>query len=204
MSTGTLFDRFLHDKGVSARQFNSYGSRRGNDAVMIRGTFASPHIKNRLSGFVPYQTLHVPSGEMMSVFEAVKEYQKSGTLLLILAGWNYGRGASRDWAAKGPALMGVKGVLARSYEKIHRSNLVGMGILPLQFLEGEDAQSLGLSGDEVFRIDLPALKKTQETLDVVAGKTCFRVETRLDTELELEYYRHGGILNFMIRQLLRK
>ncbi len=199
---------------VSTRQdFNSYGSRRGNHEVMVRGTFANVRLRNRLApGTEGGVTVHVPSGEPLSIFDASVRYRGEGVPLLILAGKEYGSGSSRDWAAKGPALLGVRAVIAESYERIHRSNLVGMGVLPLEFEAGASAASLGLSGRE--RFDVLGLRDaiasgfaSGRTLIVRAsgddGKTTeFRVRVRIDTPTEIEYYRHGGILLYVLRSLL--
>lgn len=196
--------RYLVDLGVVPRQFNSYGSRRGNDAVMARGTFANIRLVNKLVEKPGPQTLHVPSGEIKDVFDAAEAY-RSGTQhsLIILAGKDYGSGSSRDWAAKGPYLLGVQAVIAESFERIHRSNLVGMGIVPLQFEAGESADSLGLTGSETFTIQLSADLKAQEkiTVSTNTGKN-FTATVRFDTELELVYFKNGGILHYMIRKVL--
>jgi aconitate hydratase len=205
--------RYLLEHGVEAKDFNSYGSRRGNHEVMVRGTFANVRLKNRLlSGVEGGYTLHLPSGEQMSIFDASLKYRAEGVPLVILAGKEYGSGSSRDWAAKGPYLLGVRAVLAESFERIHRSNLVGMGILPLQFLPGESADSHGLSGREVFDIEGLAAGVAEgfgedRTVRVRAtredGSTHeFRALVRIDTPQEVEYYRHGGILQYVLRQLL--
>eukprot|EP00397_Hematodinium_sp_SG-2012_P004408 GEMP01004420.1.p1 GENE.GEMP01004420.1~~GEMP01004420.1.p1 ORF type:complete len:894 (+),score=213.56 GEMP01004420.1:100-2781(+) len=196
--------RYLMEHGVEPIDFNSYGSRRGNDEVMARGTFANIRLINKLAPKPGPQTLHVPSGEILDIFDAAKKYMDEGHPLIILGGKEYGSGSSRDWAAKGPMLQGVKAVIAQSYERIHRSNLVGMGILPLQFLDGEGAESLGLDGKEQFSIDLPkASEKVSSDVQVTTskGKT-FTVKSRLDTEVEITYFQHGGILNYMLRKLL--
>jgi aconitate hydratase len=198
--------KYLMDNGVDAKDFNSYGSRRGNHEVMMRGTFANIRIKNlMLDGVTGGYTVHVPSGEQMSIFDAAMKYQAEKTPLIVLAGKEYGTGSSRDWAAKGPALQGVQAVIAQSFERIHRSNLVGMGILPLQFKDGESASSLGLTGRETFEIiGLGALKprgavKVKATGD--KGAKEFQVLCRIDTPIELEYYRYGGVLRYVLGQL---
>jgi aconitate hydratase len=204
--------KYLLAHGVAPQDFNSYGSRRGNHEVMVRGTFANTRIRNKM---VPNReggyTRHLPSGEEMSIFDAAMKYQSEGVPLIILAGKEYGSGSSRDWAAKGPALQGVKAVIAESFERIHRSNLVGMGIVPLQFQEGQDADSLGLTGEETFDImGLPALLDnykpgSQITIRAksVDGKTKeFKATLRIDTPQEVLYYKHGGILQYVLRQLL--
>ncbi len=199
--------QYLVSKGVAPRDFNSFGSRRGNHEVMMRGTFANIRIRNLLvpgteGGF----TTHFPSGEGMSVFEASMRYQEEGTSLVVLAGTEYGTGSSRDWAAKGTLLLGVKAVIATSYERIHRSNLVGMGVLPLTFPEGENADSLGLDGTETFDIpasgDLVPLSTITVTAHKADGSTLeFDATVRLDTPVEVEYYRNGGILPTVLRNL---
>lgn len=146
--------RYLEERGINAKDFNSYGSRRGNDEIMARGTFANVRLINKMVGQVGPTTVHVPTGKEMAVFDAAKAYQDSGKQTIVLAGNEYGSGSSRDWAAKGPYLQGVSAVIAQSYERIHRSNLLGMGILPLQFKKGESADSHGLDGTETFSIDL--------------------------------------------------
>jgi aconitate hydratase len=205
--------RYLLGQGVTLAEFNSYGSRRGNHEVLVRGTFANTRIRNRLApnteGGV---TTYLPTGEVMSIYDAAMRYQADGTPLLVLAGKEYGSGSSRDWAAKGPALQGIRAVIAESYERIHRSNLVGMGILPLQFAPGESAGSLGLTGREVF--DLEGLGAAIESA-FAAGRTLtvrarrddgstvsFSVTIRIDTPQEVLYYQHGGILQYVLRQLL--
>lgn len=201
--------RYLKDCSVAARDFNSYGSRRGNDAIMSRGTFANIRLVNKLNegGKSGPKTLHIPSNKIMDVFDAAKHYIEAGTPLMILAGKDYGSGSSRDWAAKGPFLLGVKAVLAESYERIHRSNLVGMGIVPLQYQDGDTAVSLGLTGREKLSVLLPEnstdLKPRQRiTVRNEDSGNTFEVVSRFDTELELAYYRNGGILNYMIRKVL--
>ncbi|PKA48823.1 Aconitate hydratase, cytoplasmic [Apostasia shenzhenica] len=199
--------KYLMERGVVRKDFNSYGSRRGNDEVMARGTFANIRLVNKLlNGEVGPQTVHVPSGEKLSVFDAAEKYKNDGHDTVILAGAEYGSGSSRDWAAKGPMLLGVKAVIAKSFERIHRSNLVGMGIIPLCFKSGEDADSLGLTGHERFTIHLPTsagdIKPGQDvTITTDSGKT-FTCTVRFDTEVELAYYNHGGILPFVIRNLI--
>ncbi len=204
---------YLIEQGVSPADFNSYGARRGNHEVMIRGTFANSRIRNRLApgregGFTTY----LPTGEVTTLYDAAMRYQAAGIPLIVLAGKEYGSGSSRDWAAKGPMLQGIRVVIAESYERIHRSNLVGMGILPLQFAEGESAESLGLTGTETF--DVPGLSSAIASgfaqgrdLRVRARRTDGREQTftaiiRIDTPQEILYYRHGGILPYVLRQLL--
>lgn len=202
--------RYLIARGVQPADFNSYGSRRGNHEVMMRGTFANIRLRNRLAnGVEGGVTRHLPDGELMSIFDAAMKYREEGIPLIVLAGQEYGCGSSRDWAAKGPRLQGVRAVIAESYERIHRSNLIGMGILPLQFQPGESAESLGLTGEEVFDIlGLDAASKPGGRLKVTAtaadngGATrTFEVAVRIDTPQESEYYRHGGILHYVLRQL---
>jgi aconitate hydratase len=195
--------KYLTSRGLTAREFNSYGSRRGNDAVMARGTFANIRLINKLIGQPGPKTVHFPSGETVDIFDAAQKYIEAGKPVIILAGKEYGSGSSRDWAAKGPWMLGVRAVLAESFERIHRSNLVGMGIIPLQYKPGESAESLKLTGHETYTIDLPSDIQTgqQVTIKVSDGRT-FDVVVRFDTDVELMYFRHGGILNYMIRQML--
>ena len=203
--------KYLIEHGVKPADFNSYGSRRGNHEVMVRGTFANVRLRNKMvpnleGGF----TRHLPGGKEMTIFEASEKYISEGVPLVILAGKEYGSGSSRDWAAKGPRLLGVQGVIAESYERIHRSNLVGMGILPLQFMEGESAQSLGLTGDEVFEIagirdvieQFAAGKQITVKATTGGKKKEFKALVRIDTPQEAQYYANGGILQFVLRQLL--
>ncbi|HWH05478.1 MAG TPA: aconitate hydratase AcnA [Gaiellaceae bacterium] len=193
--------RYLLERGVERRAFNSYGSRRGNHEVMVRGTFANVRLRNLLvPGSEGTWTLHVPSGEAMTIFDASERYLAEGTPLIVLAGKEYGSGSSRDWAAKGPNLLGVRAVLAESYERIHRSNLLMMGILPLQFADGESAESLGLTGTESFSI-LGVDNGEAREVTVRADETEFRARVRLDTPREREYLRHGGILPYVLRRL---
>ncbi|MDE0912729.1 MAG: aconitate hydratase AcnA [Candidatus Poseidoniales archaeon] len=199
--------QYLISKGVEARDFNSFGSRRGNHEVMLRGTFANVRIRNQIApGTEGGFTTHFPSGEVTSVYEASMRYQATGTPLVVLAGTEYGTGSSRDWAAKGTLLLGVKAVIATSFERIHRSNLVGMGVLPLTFLTGESADSLGLDGTESFNIPAHADLEPLATIQVTATKpsgevTEFQAKVRLDTPVEVDYYRHGGILQAVLRKL---
>jgi aconitate hydratase len=201
--------KYLIDRGVAPRDFNSYGSRRGNDRVMIRGTFANIRIRNQLAPETEGGwTRHLPDGETMTIFDAATKYRGEGVPLVVLAGAEYGTGSSRDWAAKGTFLLGVRAVIAASFERIHRSNLVGMGVLPLEFPPGETWQSLGLSGEEV--VDLEGLNESlapRGEITVLAtaanGKVRrFPARARIDTPIELEYYRHGGILPAVLRKLL--
>ncbi|PYX33656.1 MAG: aconitate hydratase, partial [Acidobacteria bacterium] len=202
---------YLKSRGIKPEDFNSYGSRRGNDLVMTRGTFANVRIKNLMvPGTEGGVTKHFPDAATMSIFDAAMLYQKENVPLIILAGHEYGTGSSRDWAAKGTKLLGVKAVIAASYERIHRSNLVGMGVLPLQFLDGVTAESLGLDGSQTFSInglsnDLQPGQQLTVELKTTDGKTrYFPVKVRIDTPIEVDYYRHGGILPFVLRQLLAK
>ncbi|XP_071552890.1 cytoplasmic aconitate hydratase-like isoform X2 [Panulirus ornatus] len=195
--------RYLAARGLTPRDFNSYGSRRGNDAVMARGTFANIRLVNKFIGKAGPRTIHIPSGELLDVFDAAERYREGGHPVIILAGKEYGSGSSRDWAAKGPFLLGVRAVIAESYERIHRSNLVGMGIIPMQFLEGQTAESLRLTGRETFTIKLPQDLKTGMVIPVHLGDgRSFEALLRFDTEVELTYFRHGGILNYMIRKMI--
>ncbi|GAA4889234.1 hypothetical protein GCM10025789_02010 [Tessaracoccus lubricantis] len=196
--------QYLQAQGVAVKDFNSYGSRRGNHEVMIRGTFANVRLRNLLApGTEGGVTRHLPDGEQMSIFDAAMRYQAEGTPLVVIAGAEYGSGSSRDWAAKGTTLLGVRAVIAVSYERIHRSNLVGMGVLPLQFVEGTTAESLGLTGEEVFTITGLADGDTlPERVTVTADDLEFDAIVRVDTPAEEAYFRHGGILPYVLRQLL--
>jgi aconitate hydratase len=196
--------RYLQEHGVRPQDFNSYGSRRGNHEVMIRGTFANIRLRNQLApGTEGGVTLKLPEGTQTSIYEASEAYQAEGTPLVILAGKEYGSGSSRDWAAKGTALLGVRAVIAESYERIHRSNLIGMGVLPLQFQEGANAASLGLTGHETFSIEgIAGGGDVPRELVVKADDKEFRVTVRIDTPGEQGYYRHGGIMPFVLRSLL--
>ncbi|CAN0914541.1 Aconitate hydratase 3, mitochondrial [Linum grandiflorum] len=201
--------KFLLEKGVDRKDFNSYGSRRGNDEIMARGTFANIRIVNKLlNGEVGPKTVHIPSGEKLYVFDAASKYKNEGQDTIILAGAEYGSGSSRDWAAKGPMLLGVKAVIAKSFERIHRSNLVGMGIIPLCFKAGQDADSLGLTGHERYTIDLPSniseIRPGQDVTVTTDNGKSFACTVRFDTEVELEYFNHGGILPYVIRNLMKK
>jgi len=200
---------YLVDHGVAPADFNSYGSRRGNHEVMMRGTFANVRLRNRLvPGVEGGYTRHLPSGEQMPIFDAAIRYEREGVPLIVLAGSEYGTGSSRDWAAKGPRLLGIRVVIAESYERIHRSNLIGMGVLPLQFAAGQTAEALGLTGAETFDvtgIDGDLDSETVASVSAVADDgtvTEFEALVRLDTELEVEYYRNGGILQTVLRQLV--
>jgi len=198
--------KYLQGLGVTPKNFNSYGSRRGNDLVMARGTFANIRLKNKMCNMVegPH-TIHVPTEKKMPVYDAAALYKEAGAPLVILAGKEYGTGSSRDWAAKGPYLQGVKVVVAATYERIHRSNLVGMGILPLQFKEGQNADSLGLTGFEKFSIKLNGGKLTVgQDLEVVADNgVTFTTTVRLDTDPEISYFQNGGILQTVLRNLAK-
>jgi aconitate hydratase len=204
--------QYLVEHGVDPADFNSYGARRGNHEVMVRGTFANVRLKNLLApGTEGGVTRHLPDGAQMSVYDASVKYQAEGVPLLVIAGKEYGSGSSRDWAAKGPLLLGIRAAVAESYERIHRSNLVGMGILPLQFKSGDTAASLGLTGEEVYDVDGLARLASAEfaagrSVTVRAkgpgGAKAFEALVRIDTPQELRYYQHGGILQFVLRQLL--
>jgi aconitate hydratase len=201
--------KYLMAEGVEPKDFNSYGARRGNHEVMVRGTFANIRLKNLLvPGVEGGVTVHIPTREKTTIYEASMKYQQEGTPLVVLAGAEYGTGSSRDWAAKGTQLLGVKAVIAKSFERIHRSNLVGMGVLPLQFEAGQDAQSLGLTGHEKFTITgIAEGLAPQKVLTVKAqgegGAKEFKAVCRIDTPNELDYYRHGGILQYVLRQLAK-
>ncbi|HCW93095.1 MAG TPA: aconitate hydratase, partial [Flexistipes sinusarabici] len=201
--------KYLLENGVQKSDFNSYGSRRGNHEVMIRGTFANVRIKNKLvdpkeGGY----TVKFPENQEMYVYDASLAYLKEGTPLVVLAGKEYGTGSSRDWAAKGTQLLGVRAVIAESYERIHKSNLVGMGVLPLQFEEGNSWHSLGLKGTETFSIegleDIAPRKQFKVTAEQNDGETVeFNVISRLDTEVEVQYFIHGGILPYVLRTMIK-
>ena len=209
ISPTTPAGHYLADKGVERTDFNSYGARRGNHEVMVRGTFANVRLRNQLApGTEGGITLHLPDGEQTTIYEAAERYAAEGVPLVVLAGKEYGSGSSRDWAAKGTSLLGIRAAIAESYERIHRSNLIGMGVLPLQYAEGQSAASLGLTGQEVFTITgLEPLNEgvTPKTVTVraVDGDRVVEFEARLriDTPMEAEYYRHGGILPYMLRQM---
>lgn len=195
--------RYLGSRGLTPREFNSYGSRRGNDAIMSRGTFANIRLVNRMAPSPGPRTTHHPSGDVMDIFDAAERYASENVPLVAIVGKDYGSGSSRDWAAKGPYLLGIKAVIAESFERIHRSNLVGMGIVPLQFLEGQNAESLALDGSEVYQLHLPQKLNPGDlvTVQVDNGKS-FQVKVRFDTEVDLTYFQNGGILNYMIRKML--
>ena len=198
--------KWLLANGVTKADFNSYGARRGNHEVMMRGTFANVRLRNLLAPGTEggWTTFH-PTGELTSIYEAAMRYQQNGTPLVVIAGKEYGTGSSRDWAAKGTQLLGVKAVITTSFERIHRSNLIGMGVLPLNFKNGESAETLGLDGTESY--DISGLADgSAETVSVCARKpdgsvTRFEAIVRLDTPKEIEYFRHGGILHYVLRQL---
>jgi aconitate hydratase len=199
--------KYLQEHGVAKADFNSYGSRRGNHEVMIRGTFANIRLKNLLLDGIEggFTRNFLTGGEQTTIYEASMAYQNAGVPLIILAGKEYGSGSSRDWAAKGTALLGVKAVIAESFERIHRSNLIGMGVLPLQFNDGETAASLGLVGDETFEITgVTELNngKIPASVSVTAGTKKFTARVRIDTPGEADYYRHGGIMQYVLRSLL--
>jgi aconitate hydratase len=194
--------KYLLEHGVERKDFNSYGSRRGNHEVMVRGTFANVRLKNLLvPGSEGTWTAHLPDGEEMTIYDASQRYLAEGVPTIVLAGKEYGSGSSRDWAAKGPNLLGVKAVIAESFERIHRSNLLMMGVLPLQFLDGENVETLGLTGREEFAIEGIENAEAREVSVRADGKE-FRARLRLDTPREREYLRHGGILPFVLRRLL--
>jgi aconitate hydratase len=201
--------QYLISKGVEPRNFNSYGSRRGNHEVMVRGTFANIRLRNQLVSKEGGYTVHFPDGEETTIYEASTRYQQEGVPLIVVAGKEYGTGSSRDWAAKGSFLLGIKAVIAESFERIHRSNLIGMGVLPLQFANGENADSLGLTGKETYDIeglgDLSpgATLKVRATSEDGASKE-FEVLARADSPVEVEYLRNGGILQTVLRQLLKE
>ncbi|XP_042520734.1 aconitate hydratase, cytoplasmic-like isoform X2 [Macadamia integrifolia] len=201
--------KYLLERGVSPKDFNSYGSRRGNDEVMTRGTFANIRLVNKLlNGEIGPKTVHIPTGEKLYVFDAAMRYKAVGQDTIVLAGAEYGSGSSRDWAAKGPMLLGVKAVIAKSFERIHRSNLVGMNIIPLCFKPGEDAGTLGLTGHERYTINLPSkisdLRPGQDVTVVTDTGKSFICTARFDTEVELAYFDHGGILHYVIRSLAKQ
>jgi aconitate hydratase len=201
--------RYLIEHGVPPLDFNSYGSRRGNHEVMVRGTFANTRIRNKMvPGVEGGFTVHLPDGAQLPIYDAAMRYEQEGVPTIVIAGKEYGSGSSRDWAAKGPKLLGVRAVLAESFERIHRSNLIGMGILPLQFRAGQTAESLGLTGREIFAIEgIAAAARPDESrareVTVRADGTTFPAVVRLDTPQEVRYYENGGILTFVLRRLLR-
>jgi aconitate hydratase len=205
--------RYLTDGGVATADFNSYGTRRGNHEVMVRGTFANIRLRNQLApGTEGGVTIKLPEGTEMSIFDAAMAYTAEATPLMIIGGKEYGSGSSRDWAAKGTKLLGVRAVLVESFERIHRSNLVGMGVLPLQFLAGESAATYDLDGTETFSVHgLDPLNRGETVARVTMSAVrqsgeivTFEVRLRIDTPTEAEYYRHGGVLNFVLRQLAQR
>ena len=198
---------YLKAQGVDKKDFNSYGSRRGNHEVMMRGTFANVRLKNELVDREGGLTLYFPSGKVMTVFDAAIKYKADNIPLIILAGKDYGSGSSRDWAAKGVSLLGVGAIIAEGFERIHRSNLVGMGVLPLQFINGENIKSLGLTGDEIYDIlnleDLTPNKEMKVRITNFNGSESeFNVIARLDSLMELTYYQNNGILQYVLRSFL--
>jgi aconitate hydratase len=213
--------QYLVSKGVRRSEFNSYGSRRGNDRVMTRGTFANVRVKNKLAeengkikeGWWTKDFSKAGGGKIAAIYDAAMNYKQDGTPLIVLAGKDYGMGSSRDWAAKGTMLLGVKAVISESFERIHRSNLVGMGVLPLNFLPGQSAQSLGLCGTDQFDIELPAELSPRCEVNVKATITqgekkgqviTFKARCRLDSAVEIMYYRNGGILQTVLRRLMNE
>jgi aconitate hydratase len=201
--------KYLQERDVAPQYFNSYGARRGNDLVMARGTFANIRLKNNL--VAPKEgnwTKHHTTGEVMSMYDMAMKYMEAGTPAIVIAGKEYGTGSSRDWAAKGPLLQGVRAVIAESFERIHRSNLVGMGILPLKFLDGQNAESLGLKGDEVYDIEGVTTVQPKQVLTVKASHADgsvveFQATALLNTDVEVNYYRNGGILHTVLRNLVK-
>jgi len=202
--------KYLQERGVQPRDFNSYGSRRGNDRIMVRGTFANVRLKNTM--VAPKEgnwTRHQPSGDEMSIFDAAMQYQEDGIPTVVLAGKEYGTGSSRDWAAKGTLLLGVKAVIAESFERIHRSNLVGMGVLPLRIVDGQNVETLGLNGTETF--DILGLDDDVIPLSLLIVKAhradgtivTFQVQVLLNTDVEVNYYRNGGILHTVLRNMVK-
>jgi len=206
IATASPAGEYLVSQGVEPANFNSYGSRRGNHEIMMRGTFANIRLRNQLApGTEGGWTRHLPEGGQTSIYDAAMRYKDEGTPLLVIAGKEYGSGSSRDWAAKGTKLLGVRAVLAESYERIHRSNLVGMGVLPLQFAEGDSAATLGLTGEEVYDIsgignaDVPEVEVTATPAS--GDPIRFRARVRIDTPKERDYFCNGGILHYVLRQL---
>lgn len=201
--------KYLQAKGIKPEDFNSYGSRRGNHEVMMRGTFANVRIRNEmLENVEGGYTRYIPSGEQMAIYDAAMKYAETNTPLVVVAGKEYGTGSSRDWAAKGTRLLGVKAVIAESFERIHRSNLIGMGVLPLQFVEGEDRNTLNLTGEEKISITGVANMKPGGMLDVSitypdGAVAQVSAKSRIDTANELDYFRHDGILHYVLRSLMK-
>jgi aconitate hydratase len=203
--------KYLQSKGVQVKDFNSYGARRGNHEVMMRGTFANIRIRNEMvPGIEGGYTKHIPSKETLSIYDAAMRYQQEGTPLVIVAGKEYGTGSSRDWAAKGPKLQGIQAVIAESFERIHRSNLIGMGIIPLQFQDGITRKTLQLDGTEIIHIlGLNDQMNAGDMIDVIIqrqdnSETTISLLSRIDTQNEIEYYRHGGILQYVLRNMMNK
>jgi len=199
--------KYLIEHGVQKPDFNSYGSRRGNHEVMVRGTFGNIRLRNKLVDREGYWTCHFPGGEELSIYDASERYREEAVPLIVIAGKEYGSGSSRDWAAKGPLLLGVRAVIAESFERIHRSNLVGMGILPLVFAAGENPQSLGLTGREQYAIHGIDAITPGQSVDVVATSddgetTTFRTHARVDNDTEVGYMHHGGVLPLVLRELI--
>jgi aconitate hydratase len=209
IAKGSPAAKYLEDRDVAPQDFNQYGTRRGNHDVMMRGTFANIRIKNlMLGGQEGGNTLHLPDGELMSIYDAAMKYKNENVPVIVLAGKEYGTGSSRDWAAKGPRLLGVRAAIAESIERIHRSNLVGMGILPLVFKAGQSVASLGLDGTEVYDIDVPTDLQPRQDIQVTATKkdgtqVSFTTMCRVDTPVEVDYYRNGGILQLVLRRLAK-
>jgi aconitate hydratase len=201
---------YLRGNGIKKVDFNSFGARRGNDRVMVRGTFANIRLKNQLvPGVEGGVTTYIPTGERLSIYDASVRYQQEKTPLIIIAGKEYGTGSSRDWAAKGTLLLGVRAVIAESFERIHRANLVGMGVLPLLFEDGQNAEKLGITGREKFTIHTPTELLPRQTITVEAeredgSRFTFAVRSRLDTPIDVRYYQNGGILHTVLRDLLSK
>ena len=200
--------KYLREHGVEQKDFNSYGSRRGNDRVMTRGTFANVRIKNKMAGGVEGGYTKIDgAGENVSIFDAAEEYRKRGEGLIVFGGIDYGMGSSRDWAAKGPKLLGVRAVVAKSFERIHRSNLVGMGVLPYEFTNGEDAASLGIDGTETFTIEgeiKPAAKATLKITKPDGSVKTAELLLRVDTPIEVDFYKEAGILPYVLKKILNK
>ena len=200
--------KYLIANGVKPHEFNSYGARRGNHEVMMRGTFANIRLRNQLApGTEGSWTLHLPDGDKMYIYDAAVKYREEGVPLVVLAGKEYGSGSSRDWAAKGTRLLGIRAVIAESYERIHRSNLVGMGLLPLEFKAGENRETLGLTGHEIFAIEgvsalKPRMQATVKAKSADGAVKTFTATVRVDTPEEVSYYQHGGILQYVLRQML--
>jgi aconitate hydratase len=194
---------WLKEQGVALEDFNTFGARRGNHEVMMRGTFANIRIKNRLApGKEGGWTRHLPDGKVQTIYDAAGTYRGEGVPLIVIAGKDYGMGSSRDWAAKGAMLLGVRAVIAESFERIHRSNLIGMGVLPLVFVDGQTPQSLGLTGEELYEIE--PVSRPAQRLSVAAGGKKFTVLARIDNGVELDYYRNGGILHALLRGMAGK